>query len=334
MLFRKIRDANQAYFVPFYLQDYKYTNESEVNDGISETVVDTDHNCVRNVRSSIWGTTNVWNEYPDFTDGSAKSIVTGTNYNRRNSRTYSFFIHPKLTLLKFSKRSISVLSFLDGTEPSRGQLELIQYFRFPYLMRLPFEGERGGIPRIEATVRIFNTGKVFFSFFAKRADDCRAVIYFKKENENLIVQTDCVWNKNNTLSATIPTGLLPQILRIFAIDPVSHEILSAEREEPEKRIPSILTSGTYEMTLVLDYQDGKSTNVNLGKLNLPSDVLSNKESFNIWRSRVGKEGYAIFPERTNEGKNIATVIGKIPEKRLKELQTEHPVLKNFTFVLD
>jgi hypothetical protein len=194
--------------------------------------------------------------------------------------------------------------------------------------RLPHEGEEmRGFPRIEANVNVFNIGMLTGTLATRRAKDCRGVVYFENEEAETVFQHDCRWSKSDSPSTNVPTGLLPQILRLFAIDPVAHGILP---EQKDKEAHYIGSPAAYQMTLVLDYDDGKATNIDLGELRLPEDVLADNEWIEVWKMSFGKSGWGIFPERTADGRLLAKVIGTVPEKRLAELKNSE-VLKHFTF---
>jgi hypothetical protein len=217
--------------------------------------------------------------------------------------------------------------------PTETQLKQITYMRFPYLSKLPYEPkEIRGYPRIEASVKIFNHGWLTQNLLTNRADDCQAVLYFKKQGDDVIFQKDCIWQKSEEKSATIPTGLLPQLLRIFVIDTVRHEILVDTKTDPRGISHTFATVGKYDLTLLIDYQGGKSTTIKLGEVDIPGDLLSETNSFEIWRKSVGYSGYAIFPETTVEGKRIAKFVGKIPDNRLDELKKDDDMLKHFEFL--
>ena len=165
-----------------------------------------------------------------------------------------------------------------------------------------------------------------------RATDCHAQVMFLGTKKNKVITSldDRIWD-NGKSSITMHTGLHPRSVRLFALDTMNHIIVEKRDDEDGEIIPAILPNGEYRMIIVLDAQDTMSTEQELGTFNFPDSFLAETQaetsSYDVWKGRVSDTGYAIFIERTNEGKNIANVVGNVPDKRLAELKSKE--LKDF-----
>lgn len=165
-----------------------------------------------------------------------------------------------------------------------------------------------------------------------RATDCHAQVMFLGTQKNKVITAldDRIWD-NGKSSLTMHTGLHPRSVRLFALDTMSHIIVEKRDDEDGEITPAILPNGEYRMIIVLDAEDTMSTEQELGTFNFPDSFLAEAQaetsSYDVWKGRVSDTGYAIFIERTREGKNIANVVGKVPDKRLAELKSKE--LKGF-----
>ncbi len=220
----------------------------------------------------------------------------------------AFFRHPRLHLRK----------------------RQLEYHRHPIIYKLPFMTQEAyDNPVLEIFAEVLN-----FSGFLPivRATDCHAQVMFLGTQKNKVITAldDRIWD-NGKSSLTMHTGLHPRSVRLFALDTMSHIIVEKRDDEDGEITPAILPNGEYRMIIVLDAEDTMSTEQELGTFNFPDSFLAEAQaetsSYDVWKGRVSDTGYAIFIERTREGKNIANVVGKVPDKRLAELKSKE--LKGF-----
>lgn len=219
----------------------------------------------------------------------------------------SFFIHPRIHARK-SK---------------------VVYHRTPLILRLPFlEKEIKQRPVLQGCAEIVN-----FSIWLPitRADDCHARVVFwgKKKQSGFALLDECFWVRGDALEPTgtatyIPTGSIPQIVGLFAFDPIDHAFLhqGVDRSQ-ESQIPPM----DYRLVLTIDPKNHMSSEISLGDFNFPNTLLDETESYSEWKEKLGSDGYAVFVKRNRDNRLAARVMGNIPEKRLSELKEKE--LKGF-----
>jgi hypothetical protein len=157
-----------------------------------------------------------------------------------------------------------------------------------------------------------------------RAEDCKARLLLfpkgKRQRKYAHYGPYGIWENGKTVT-DISASFYPEVLTILRFDPLAFEFI------PESGKGAwLLPAGTYELGLVLDAKGTSSTEIWLGEMTLPDDLIKDKDYITYWKDSLREGEWAVFFEKTLAGQPIAKVIGKMPDADLEKMKTD---LKNY-----